>query len=326
MPIIDATPFPDRGHVLVETNWQDVPSVECVQVVRIDAATGEVTPLRVYVYPCAAAGEYLTLSGGVAVFWDTEAPLDRPFYYQAIGLGWTDPDGDLYVTPQLELDSEDGFWLRDPVRPCNDRRVLICWTDDPACVPGQGIFFSELSTETYQDRRTTFDRFNARRPISLNRVRADAEATLTLVPRTFQDRDDLLALNEPGSPLLFSAPPAYGIPDRYISVGAIQVARVSPDHRYTPRMFTMPFITEDRPVGPTQGVCGARFMDLCDTYDTWNDMVTAGLTWADLLLGAAGDDPPTALWREWSDVEALGTWATVESGGTRTWAELKEGA
>lgn len=71
---------PTHPYVRVETNWADVPSVTKVRVVRVDAATGEETFLRPYI---CYDGDCLLLSCGHAIFWDTEAPFDTPFYYRA---------------------------------------------------------------------------------------------------------------------------------------------------------------------------------------------------------------------------------------------------
>lgn len=83
MPII--TPFPDttRGYVRVEVNWADTPAVQYAQVLRVNPATGECVPLRPYV---CFDGDYLLLSCGHGIFWDTELPFDTPVYYLTEGI------------------------------------------------------------------------------------------------------------------------------------------------------------------------------------------------------------------------------------------------
>lgn len=545
MPTLNAYVYPATGRVLVETNWSDVPGARSVQVVRTNA-DGSTYPLRTYVWPDSAAGEYQHLSGGWASFWDTEAPLDSPFTYSVTAVdstgtvilapgptvtdifdrtvasgNWGTPTsgapaawtflngvaGDYNVAPnrgrvinsslsvnryqflggiawqsyEMQVDlsypaplngayeiwlmgnttsptdftsvrvlirdslgsndatiqsrqtvagvpagnpatilpgvtaaagavtlklrrqgnivaskgwatgtpepagyqnfftltggglllpasgfgimvqatgsitnplpfnvdvsnffaqsldanttvrtvtsgpytlaSGGDFWLRDPVRPCNDQRVQLCFdpaATPPGCESGDGVFFASLAPETYDANQALFLPTNARRPIALARERRDAASTLTLVTRSFDSRDAVLAINQPGSPLQWVAPPAYGIPDRYISVGQVAVSPGVPDLTFEPRMIQLPFGTVDRPVGPTQGICGSRYDDLCDVYPTWAAAAASGLAYSTLVTGS-----PSALgWRTWAVVASTwASWAAVLA-AEPTWAEV----
>lgn len=530
MPIITATPFIDRSYVLVEANWADVPAATCARVLRVRVDDGSETPLRPYIAPCGLQGEYLTLSGGHALFWDTEAPLDTAFFYRTDASGVTFPDREIrdsfsrtnvdtwntsdslhtwttaggavadydvaagvgtmsltsvninrratigapditdsdqvvtvstpvvatgaaitafvfsritdssnfyrigvnfetagtvtalivrtlagasvtlatqatglsYVanqqfrirtqamgtalrikvwavgTPEpvawtttatdatflqgqlgvrgnlnagntnglpvvlswddylaqvdfmaletepMTMPSNGYFWLKDPVRPCNDRRLTTNKMLKQDCPPGSGIFFLSIDAESYASNSAKVLPTNARRVIQMARQRRDASTALTVATRTFQDRDDILALNLPGSPLLFQAAPNYGIPDRYMAIETVAVARGLPDHRHQPRIINMPYDTVDRPVGTTQGICGSRFMDLCDIYATWDEMAAAGLSYEDLITGAASQpsenfntwDSVLAEFVDWDDVEASNAdWNEVLGGG-----------
>jgi len=529
MPTVSATPFPDSGHVLVQVVAPDDGVASCVQVRRVVDATGETTPLRPYVWPCAEAGEYLHLSGGQAWFWDTEAPLDVAFHYEltvldallsplividtftrSVAGGWgtadtgqaydfnadtsvtsnqgrlthsavntfieqhlntslgnfdleitldpivstgagtgaygirarinTDAAGDDYVefrvfdnpgsaytvnmrevvnsvqtqfdpnfpsvpnvaaggqirirlqvdgalarakawalgaaqpdawmtqlttvattipgrpafnssvpagwtnvppfstiwddlqissltetdatiavSGSITLSSEGGFWLRDPVRPCNDVRLGLCF-DDPECGANGGVFFADIGQqESYASNSVLALPTNARRPIALSRERRDASATLTVVSATFADRDAVKAVNQPGSPLQFVAPPAYGVEDRYMSVGGVLVSRGLPDHTFQPRLIQMPYDVVDRPVGPSEGVCGARFADQCDLYATWAAADATDLAWASLIIGTPGADgfrtwgQVNSTFANWTAVLAAGTWQVIRS-------------
>jgi hypothetical protein len=522
MPTLDAYVYDALGRVLVETYWGDVSWAESVQVRRVHA-DGTRWPLRTYVWPDLAAGEYQHLSGGWAAFWDTEAPLDQPFTYEAdavdalgalvvngsaqlvaydsfnrpavasgwgtatSGATWANDTGtaswfstngtqgqhvhaaagsavvsklsgsyrdvEVYVegsassvsgtgelsvflrytdisnwyravlntttgvltvgssntvtgtlngavspsvgtyafrvqligqiirakvwpfpgseptawslvgAPNAEypsaagialgdfdqssaktftwdnlmvrdldvpvtaitatagpytLDSNGNFWLRDPLRPCNDRLVSLCFDPAVPCVPGQGIYFAELAAENYAPNATKFLPTNARLPIAIARERRDADSALTLVTRTFADRDAVLDLAQPGEPLQFVAPPAYGLPDRYMSVDAVAVSRGVPDMTFEPRLVQLPYSTVGRPAGPSQGVCGSRFMDLCDTYATWDLAAASGLAYSTLVTGS-----PAALgFRTWAIVNATwASWAAVLA-AEPTWAEV----
>lgn len=221
--------------------------------------------------------------------------------------------------------SSGNLWLKDPVRPCNDQKIVLCWTPDPTCVEGQGIFFARMETESYPSNTNSLQPVNARHPIPVVRQRGDTESTMVLVTRSFADRDELLTELEPGSPLLLQAPATYGLPDRYVSVGDAGVARYHPDHRYQPRVFTLPFVTVDRPAGPSQGICGARVDDLCGTYTSWNAMITAGLTYQDLIDGKASPNGPGVSFRTWLQIETTyASWLAVET-APNTWETVREG-
>lgn len=203
------------------------------------------------------------------------------------------------------------FRLGDPVRPCNDQ--VVCLADEGDCVPNQGIFFGSMDTEAYDDNSAQLLPVNARRPIVVSRQRRDVRSLLNLVTATFPDRDAVLALNEPGSPLLWRGPADYGIPDRYMAVLDLTVDRSFSDHRQQPRVVRMPHVAVDAPVGPAQGICGTRVEDLCDRFATWDAMTAAGLTWADLLRGRAGTgivfSPAT-----WADVNAdFANWTALNA-------------
>lgn len=228
------------------------------------------------------------------------------------------------------MPSNGAFRLKDPVRPCNDLYVGLCFEQvpEPGCLPGSGVFFATMDIENYDSNTLLLNPTNASRPIAVNRARRDRASTLVLVTRTFADRDNLLRINAPGSPLLFQGPPNYGIPDTYMSVGEISVERGKADHRYPVRINQLPFLTVDRPAGPSQGVCGSRVDDLCDLYPTIDALEAAGLSWDDLLRGRASDNsgPGLADYRTWADVLAeFPNWTPGVNDGTRTWTGVQVG-
>ncbi len=122
----------------------------------------------------------------------------------------------------------------------------------------------------------------------VSKVRSSVASTLTLVSRTFADRDRLNALLTPGSPLLFQVPEQYGVPDQYMSIAATAVGRVLPDHQFPIRVFSLPYAAVSAPGGPMQGTIGARWSDTCNRYANWAAVYSAGLTWIQVLDGAAG--------------------------------------
>lgn len=257
-----------------------------------------------------------------------DAPMVSTFTYLRVG------DPEATCTVWTTMPSNGAFRLRDPVRPCNDIYMPLCFDqanlaqiNGQYCVPGSGVFFASMDSEVYSPNSLLLNATNAKYPISVTRTRRGVASTLTVVSRTFADRDAVLTLNEPGSPVLLQGPPQYGIPDRYMAVQAVSVDRGLTDHKRQPRVIQMPHVEVARPAGPTQGVCGSRVTDLCDIYATWDAMADAGLTWDDLVRGRAGAEsaPEFAAYRTWDDVQAeFADWNAVND-GSRTWHDLEVG-
>ncbi len=178
--------------------------------------------------------------------------------------------------------------LKDPLRPGSNVRVDFAFDPNPLCTPTEGVFFQSLDTEQQSANAATFNVNNQANPVVVSKVRSSPTSTLTLVSRTFPDRDRLIDLLAPGSPLLFQVPDEYGVPDRYLSVGADSIGRVLPDHRFPIRVFSLPFATVSGPGGPMQGTVGARWRDTCNRYASWAAVNGAGLTWVQVLDGLAG--------------------------------------
>jgi hypothetical protein len=243
-----------------------------------------------------------------------------------------DPCADLVpietCTQDLVVPSSGDFRLGDPVRPCHDVTLLFEAPIDPDCVPTQGIFFGNMAEEGFTANTNTFVPVNAKYPIVVNRTRQAVQSTLTVASKTFPDRDALRTLNEPGSPLLLRGPAEYGINDRYMSVKDVTETRPLPDHRITPRVITLPHAQVLRPSGPSTGVCGTRVEDLCDIYPTWDALIAAGLTFADLVRGRASNETPIpdVVERTWAQVNTTyADWNAVDAGNT-DWDDLRDGA
>jgi hypothetical protein len=228
---------------------------------------------------------------------------------------------------EITLASDGRFWLKDPVRPCHDRPVPLCPIDGRPVVCGGsgGILFIGMGPEVYPANSYSMRAMNRSRTMSATRPRGDATTALRLQTMTFTDRDELLALTAPGSPLLFQGPAEYGIPDRYMDIKDVQVSPELPDLRIQIRTEVLPYDTQDRPAGPTQGICGARVADICALYPTWDDLVATGMTWDDLVAGQADPVSANPNRRTWDDVNAdFADWDAVNTGG-RTWNDLEQG-
>lgn len=184
--------------------------------------------------------------------------------------------------------SQGACRFKDPLRPGNNVRVDFFFDPNPLCIPAEGVFWQSLDTEQQAANSAVFNINNQAEPIVVSKERSAPTSTLTLVSRTFPDRDRLITLLAPGSPLLFQAPDEYGLPDRYISVSGDTIARVLPDHKFPIRVFSLPHAVVAAPGGPMEGTVGARWQDTCNRYATWAAVNAAGLTWIQVLDGLAG--------------------------------------
>ena len=191
-------------------------------------------------------------------------------------------------TTGVTVPSLGSCWLKDPLRPGNNVHVDFAFDPNPTCTPTEGVFFQSMDTEQRASNGSTFNVASQQQPITVSKVRSSLTSTLTLVSRTFPDRDRLNTALDPGSPLLFQVPDEFGVPDQYLSVGATAVGRVLPDHRFPIRVFQLPFASVAAPGGPMQGTVGARWSDGCNVYASWAALTAAGLTWTQVLDGAAG--------------------------------------
>ena len=179
-------------------------------------------------------------------------------------------------------------WLKDPLRPGNNIRVDFAFDPNPQCTPTEGVFFQSMDAHQRGANSANFNVNNQAQPIVVSKQRSSITSTLTLVSRTFADRDRLNVALQPGSPLLFQVPAEYGVPMQYLSVGTTTEARVLPDHRFPIRVFQLPYVSVAAPGGPSQGTVGARWVDTCNRYATWAAVTAAGLTWTQVLDGLAG--------------------------------------
>lgn len=232
----------------------------------------------------------------------------------------------LASSDQIVLASSGGLWIKDPLRPFNDRPVVLKFNGS-VCIPGHATYFMGLSDEDYASRTEAPIVINKRNPIAVSRVRGSMASTLNLVARTFVDRDLMKTILDPGTPLLLQAPSKYGIDDTYMSIGNVRIARMSTDMRQQWRRLELPFVAVDRPAGLMYGVLGARWRDMCDVYATFGDVTTAGISWQGVMQGQAGA-PGTGIntgWATWTSVVAeYATWTAVNA-AVATWEDLVDG-
>jgi len=261
------------------------------------------------------------LVGGKITLYDTEASLDQNVTYTAIAYADQGPltsgsqtydQGPVIgstLTAQTTLLSQGTMWLKDPTRPANSIRVGFNAPGVPlreavsgvTAVSSPAVTFQGLDAEKLAGRSSAFDVNNRNRPVAVTRSRSDPSGQLFLITRTLADRDALTALLRPGGQVLLQVPPVYGVPDSYLLVGDETISRIGQDHRYPRRVVGLPYQVVDLPPGPSQGVAGARWSDLCNRY------ATAGA----LMAGSAG------LWDTFTRTLSS-AWGTPDTGAAYT--------
>jgi hypothetical protein len=230
-------------------------------------------------------------NGTVNMQWDNLSVLDVCADVQSVTT----------CTDAVTIECDGCFRLGNPVRPCDDVRVCLC-ADGVECGGTGGLFFVSMTPDTRTDNSGQMLPVNDQYPIPVSRRRMKPTSTLTVTATSFAARDELINLLDPGEPLLLRTTPEYGIGDRYLQIGDVPETYTIADMTIQPRLLQMPNAEVRAPVGPSLGVCGSRVMDLCDIYDTWDELIAAGLTYADLIRGEAS--PPGSGLATWDDINA----------------------
>ena len=221
------------------------------------------------------------------------------------------------------------WYLKDPLNPCHDQPMDRCMAGPQACSTDRAMMVqNHAQRQQYGVRTKLLLPENRTDDVVMVRQLGRPETVLSIITRTFDDRDSLLGTLDPGTILFIQGPPEYGIEDRYISVVSVGVDAAVPDKRIQPRFFTLPYRTQTRPEGPMNGPCGARVDDLCDIYASWSSLGMSGLTWRDLIYGLASTRGPgqdTTGWRTFDQVAAeFADFNAVNTGG-RTYTGLLTG-
>lgn len=255
------------------------------------------------------------------------APNTTLFYFDQVQVTQEQPVT-VNVCTTVTVTDTTNVRLKDPNNPCNDLVIGLCspiWGD---CPDDTRISYAGQSADTRPPSTLVIDTLNREFPIPVNRSRRSPRTELRLIAHDCEARDAIIQINDSGDVLLWQLPAEYCQADRYITVGDETETRISVDQREPFRLMSMPYITVERQSGPANGVCGTRIQDLCDIYTSWQSMVIAGLTWRDLLLGAAGNNGPGsdfAALRTWSEVNTEFVDWTAVAGGGRTWTQLLNG-
>jgi hypothetical protein len=145
------------------------------------------------------------------------------------------------------------------------------------------VFFAQLDTVHRATQAQTIAVVNDALPVNVSLPRRAPDGGITLVSRSFEDRDALVRLFAGGTPVQLDMPEVYGIPAMTMAVGDTDEGRGLPDHRYQPRVHNFPYQQVRPQVGPANGPCGAKYEDWCEdpNLDTWAEVT--GLTYNQMI-------------------------------------------
>jgi hypothetical protein len=117
--------------------------------------------------------------------------------------------------------------------------------------------------------------------------RKSSRRTVTVASGSITDADALRALHDQGGPLLLQLPAAYGVPEQYALCSTLQSSALGPDMRRQMEVHQTDVVHCQPPVGPNEGVLGARYRDLRKggQQTTYAAATAASLTWQDGLKG-----------------------------------------
>jgi hypothetical protein len=257
-PTVVATAQPANVPPRVKVDITDTgtPAVTSVTVTRTDSY-GNVSTVR------TSDGNPLTLvtsgSNRVGTVYDYEMPLGAAVTYSTV----QNPAS----TASAQVDSSVS-WLVHVGVPALSITIRI----------------KELSTRTRKVSRGVFQPIGRRNAVVVtDGARKGNEGTLSLLTLTMPERLDLDEILNDSSVLLLNVPQSngWGVDSQYISIGDVDEVRVTPFLGEAARVWTLPFIQVDSPIGGSQ----AQFTwtDVIAKYSTWTALIAANPTWADVL-------------------------------------------
>lgn len=218
-----------------------------------------------------------------ASVYDYEMPLDVATLYRATpdNGGAVDTDGPVTVV------SGGMVWLKDPARPWanialeNCLQGLACADKDPA------LSLRGLGEEVRAADAGLMPVLNRVLPVDVWAVRKGIVSSMQIVSMTDAARVAVETFFAAGGPIFLQLPAEYGWADRYWQPGDTTAARISRDMRRPYRLWDVPLVEIDAPVGPGQGTACNNWCALADTFATYADMTATGLTWQQVFEGDA---------------------------------------
>lgn len=266
------------------------------QPVRIFRVTPDLVRTELRGSPVNTEGGTAAAATATATMWDNEAPFDQNIFYVMTS---NCSDTAVVTSNTVNLDSGDDGWLRDPVDPTLNIRIVM-EGDYDECVDQDLVVFSGLGDPEYANASGIFDIINNPRPNTVSMIRKNYASNLSLTSFSF---DDILSLEDifaSGRILLLSLPAGYGWALRsygsdYITCGDVQQSYLGVDQRVVARAWSLNFRLSYAPPDPHEPGTGGNGIGGGDaTYDalaasvigtTYNSLTASGFTYLQIASG-----------------------------------------
>lgn len=240
--------------VKVDVTDTGTPAINSVTVTRTDAA-GNTSVVRT---PDGGPLQ-LTTSGSnrVGTVYDYEMPY-------GVGVTYSTSEQPANVSGSVSVTSAS-VWLVHPGVPDRSMPILVQSVSATTRGVNRGVFYP-------------MGRANA--VVVTDGRRQLVAGSVNLLTQTDEERRALVDLLADAAVLQLNVPAskAFGIDTAYLSVGEVTEARPSRMLQQPDRVWELPFVTVDAPVGGSQAQY--TWADVVARYATWQDVINANATWA----------------------------------------------
>jgi len=227
------------------------------------------------------------LLGEQAVYNDSTAPNFVDVYYRADGA----PDAAEILLGPFQT-TIGNVWIRDPLRPWADVETGTCETPAAPCEEGDpATVWLGFGTLTYNVDAVTPTIAGSETAASLYDRRKNHEGSFRVLTRTAAAHQAFYELITAGGPLFLQLPLVYDQVDIVVQPRDIPREYLSEDQRKPYRLWTVPYVTVDAPLGPKQGTACGNWCYVELLFPTFAQLTAAGGTYQD-LADCTTTDPP----------------------------------
>lgn len=228
----------------------------------------------------------LQLSGGQAIIWDDELPLNVSVTYlvtaTSIVTGGV-TSGAVIVTGT----GGDIGWLKDPIQPVNDVPLNMSIRSQSDCVGQTGVGLIAIDDETFTDADGLFEVVDTARPSVVSFTRKSSSTTLHFIAMSLADSQLLETLLSSGRVLLVQLPTSYGwayarYGSDYVEVrDAVKGRLQTQNYKHPQRVWQLPARVVDSPTSVLANtLTGSNGVGV--GHATYGQMKASGLTYSQL--------------------------------------------
>lgn len=230
--------------------------------------------------------------GNEGYFYDNTAPFDTPVWYRVTLLFDDGSTSSVTIIGPMTLVGSGNVVLSDPLRPWADVEFEFCDSAESltaaACTPGGPEFvWTRFGPRVRAADAGLFSVLDAERPADVYARRKDHTGTLQFLTKSLAAIDRIYDLFTVGGPLYLRAPDIYGRTDFALQPGDLPEEYLTElvDQRFPHRIWEVPYVVVDQPLGPQQGTECANWCVIKDTFATFAALTATGDTWGEIAAG-----------------------------------------